>query len=256
MAFALQFSSIRCLKSFAALVPSVSPNPFVVSHVSTVAAAAASSSSPFFLSLKDTTHQLKLNHLSRASPEGIPSELVEDSKFVPLNAEDPVYGPPALLLLGFELDEAEKIRQLLSDLGGEFLQVIFCTENMIPQSLWEAMHTSQPNLEKVQVEFLICFLFSIFDMFIYLHLVGIFIRRNNLKSHVTKIAKSLPRICFLSGLSGEEMMMFIDAFPETGLEPAVFAALVPNSANKPLQELIEEIMGDHEMLTGKQQDST
>ncbi|KDP30481.1 hypothetical protein JCGZ_16160 [Jatropha curcas] len=220
MAFALQFSSIRCLKSFAALVPSVSPNPFVVSHVSTVAAAAASSSSPFFLSLKDTTHQLKLNHLSRASPEGIPSELVEDSKFVPLNAEDPVYGPPALLLLGFELDEAEKIRQLLSDLGGEFLQVIFCTENMIPQSLWEAMHTSQPNLEKVQ------------------------------------IAKSLPRICFLSGLSGEEMMMFIDAFPETGLEPAVFAALVPNSANKPLQELIEEIMGDHEMLTGKQQDST
>lgn len=34
----------------------------------------------------------------------------------------------------------------------------------------------------------------------------------------------------------------------TGLEPAVFAALVPNSAEKPLQELIEEIMGDHEML--------
>lgn len=33
-----------------------------------------------------------------------------------------------------------------------------------------------------------------------------------------------------------------------GLEPAVFAALVPNSSNKPLQELIEEIMGDHEML--------
>lgn len=33
-----------------------------------------------------------------------------------------------------------------------------------------------------------------------------------------------------------------------GLEPAVFAALVPNSADKPVQELIEEIMGDHEML--------
>lgn len=25
---------------------------------------------------------------------GIPSELIEDSKFVPLNADDPVYGPP------------------------------------------------------------------------------------------------------------------------------------------------------------------
>ena len=34
---------------------------------------------------------------------------------------------------------------------------------------------------------------------------------------VLQIAKALPRICFLSGLSGEEMMMFIDAFPETGI---------------------------------------
>lgn len=25
---------------------------------------------------------------------GIPNELIEDSKFVPLNADDPVYGPP------------------------------------------------------------------------------------------------------------------------------------------------------------------
>ncbi|ESR49744.1 hypothetical protein CICLE_v10033195mg [Citrus x clementina] len=87
---------------------------------------------------------------------------------------------------------------------------------MIPRSLWEAMNTKQTNLEAV------------------------------------KVAESLPRICFLSGLSGEEMMMFIEAFPETGLEPAVFAALVPNSADKPLQELIEEVMGDHEMLTGQQ----
>lgn len=33
-----------------------------------------------------------------------------------------------------------------------------------------------------------------------------------------------------------------------GLEPAVFAALVPNSADKPLHEVIGEIIGDHEML--------
>ena len=122
----------------------------------------------------------------------------------------------ALLLLGFEADEALKIRQLLKELDGEFLKVIYCTEDMIMRSLWEAMHTTQPNVEDV------------------------------------KIAKSLPRICFLSGLSGEEMMMFIDSFPETGLKPAAFAALVPNSANKPLEELIDEIMGDHEMLTGEQ----
>ncbi|KAK7343874.1 hypothetical protein VNO77_12967 [Canavalia gladiata] len=158
----------------------------------------------------------KHKYIQRASSEGLPNELIEDSKFVPLNAEDPIYGPPALLLLGFEADEALKIQQLLKELDGEFLKVIYCTEDMVTCSLWEAMHTTQHSLEEV------------------------------------KIAKSLPRICFLSGLSGEEMMMFIDAFPETGLKPAAFAALVPNSANKPLQELIEEITGDHEMLTGEQ----
>ncbi|RWW23837.1 hypothetical protein GW17_00011897, partial [Ensete ventricosum] len=135
---------------------------------------------------------------------GIPTELAEDPKFVPLSADDPIYGPPALLLMGFEEDEMEKIQMLLKELDGEFL----------------------------------------------------------------KIAKSLPRLCILSGLSGEEMIMFIDAFPETGLhimqdinfttntyccfcsglQPAVFAALVPNSADKLLGDVIDEIMGDHEMM--------
>ncbi|XP_042037021.1 uncharacterized protein LOC121783048 isoform X1 [Salvia splendens] len=157
---------------------------------------------------------LKLEHrISRASSEDLPPELTdEDSKFVPLASEDSNYGPPALLLLGFEVEEAAKIQQFLKELDGEFLEVIFCTEDMISHSLWEAVNTKQSNLETL------------------------------------KIATSVPRICFLSGLTGEEMMMFIDAFPESGLEPPVFAALVPYSANKPLAELIDEIMGDHELL--------
>ncbi|XP_026418790.1 uncharacterized protein LOC113314228 [Papaver somniferum] len=113
---------------------------------------------------------------------------------------------------------------------------------MITRSLWEAINTEQPNLEEVQ------------------------------------IAKSVPRVCFLSGLTGEEMMMLIEEFPEierynlsiidncwyasitklykitrrkllnAGLEPVVFAALVPNSADKLLQEVVEEVIGDHEMM--------
>ncbi|CAI9759764.1 unnamed protein product [Fraxinus pennsylvanica] len=157
---------------------------------------------------------LKLS-LPRASSEELPVELIEDSKFVPLESEDPSYGPPALLLLGFKVEEAVKIQQLLKEMDGEFLEVIFCTEDMISRSLWEAVNTKQPKLEAV------------------------------------KIAKSLPRICFLSGLTGEEMMVFIDSFPESGLEPPAFAALVPNSADKPLSELIEEIMLDHEMLNAR-----
>ncbi|OEL23332.1 hypothetical protein BAE44_0015645 [Dichanthelium oligosanthes] len=160
-------------------------------------------------------------------PEGAPAELMEeDSKFVPLNADDPMYGPPALLLIGFEKGETDTIQAFLKELEGEFLkassasaatdicknalifhsfnslsQVIHCTEEMRKQTLWDAMHTEQPNLEPV------------------------------------KIADSLPRICIFSGLTGEEMMMFVNAFPETGLEPAAFAALVPNSAEKILGEV-------------------
>ncbi|KAF0928575.1 hypothetical protein E2562_006021 [Oryza meyeriana var. granulata] len=149
-------------------------------------------------------------------PEGVPGELMEeDSKFVPLNADDPMYGPPVLLLIGFEEGETDKIQEFLKELDGEFLKAIHCTEEMTKQTLWDAMHTEQPSIKSV------------------------------------KIAKSMPRICIFSGLTGEEMMMFINAFPETGLEPAAFAALVPNSADKILGEVIEEIMGDHEMLTGK-----
>ncbi|KAI3734708.1 hypothetical protein L6452_14183 [Arctium lappa] len=174
-------------------------------------------SSSFGTRITHTRHGLKLNHLLNAASEGSSaSELIEDSKFVPLNPDDPTFGPPALLLLGFQVDEVVKIQKFLKELDGEFLEVIYCTEDMISGSLWEAINTKQPNLE------------------------------------ASKVAKSLPRICFLSGLTGEEMMMFIDSFPESGLAGAVFAAVVPNSADKPLQEVIDEIMGDHEMMKSRE----
>ncbi|PIN15093.1 hypothetical protein CDL12_12272 [Handroanthus impetiginosus] len=149
---------------------------------------------------------LKLHRISRASSEDLSPELIDDSKFVPLNSEDPnskiwstlVNLPTmnlALLLLGFQLEETAK---LLKELDGEFLEVIFCTEAMINRSLWEVVNMKQSNLE------------------------------------------------------ASKMMMFIDAFPESGLEPPVFAAFVPDGADKPLSELIEEIMGDHEMLSARQ----
>ncbi|KAG9145366.1 hypothetical protein Leryth_008295 [Lithospermum erythrorhizon] len=118
-----------------------------------------------------------------------------------------------MLLLGFEASEAIQIKKFLKEIDGEFMEVILCTQDMIDLSLWEAMNTKQSNYEAV------------------------------------KITKEMPRICFMSGLSGEEMMMFIDAFPEIGLDLPVFAALVPNSADKPIGEVIEEIMADDEMMT-------
>ncbi|CAN8270070.1 unnamed protein product [Cochlearia groenlandica] len=161
--------------------------------------------------------KLKQRLCVRDSAQETTQKLEEDSKFVPLDPQDPRFGPPVLLLLGSQLHEAQKIQELLTELDGEFMEIVLCTEDMIPRSLWEAVNTKQPDLKRV------------------------------------KIAGSLPRICFLSGLTGEEMMMFIDAFPETGLEPVVFAAMVPNSADKPISELMEEIMGDHELMVSESQ---
>lgn len=199
------------MNGFASSLVCYLPNFHAFPRISTFSSSSFSSSS-------SGPGMYKVHHLLRASSEELSSELVEDSKFVPLEAEDPSYGPPAILLLGFQVEEADKIQQLLKDLDGEFLQVIYCTEDMITRSLWDAVNSGQQDLGKL------------------------------------RIAKSVPRICFLSGLSGEEMMMFIDSFEETGLEPAVFAAHVPNSSDKSLLELTEEIMGDHEMLSAKQSD--
>ncbi|XP_031502014.1 uncharacterized protein LOC116265503 [Nymphaea colorata] len=196
-----------CRHRHLALRPPTSPPSCVVGHHRMLHS---------FFTLTGVSRLVVPPHRLRSSSQGLSDELVDGPTFVPLNADDPRYGPPALLLLGFKLEETEKIKKLLDELDGGFLKIIHCTTEMIGCSLWEAINREQPILENI------------------------------------KVAKSLPRICFLSGLTGEEMMMFIDAFPETGLEPTLFAALVPKSANKPLEELIEDIVGDHEMLTANQ----
>lgn len=48
-----------------------------------------------------------------ASQEGVPQEILEDSKFVPINEDDPRFGPPAMLLLGFSDDDVATVSFLL-----------------------------------------------------------------------------------------------------------------------------------------------
>uniref|UniRef100_A0A1D1XYV9 Protein kintoun n=1 Tax=Anthurium amnicola TaxID=1678845 RepID=A0A1D1XYV9_9ARAE len=168
--------------SCAPLPPSPSPNPhFFFLRNEHILAPPSPPAKPR-LSMA-TLNRGRCQHRLRASSAEVPSEIIEDSKFTPLNADDPIYGPPALLLVGFDANETTKIHQLLKDLDGEFLKVIHCTEDMISLTVWDAMHMQQQNVETL------------------------------------KKAKSRPRICILSGLSGEETMMFIDAFPEAAGPP-------------------------------------
>nr|GEX14955.1 DUF3783 domain protein [Tanacetum cinerariifolium] len=63
------------------------------------------------------------SRIEEESCEEAPSKMLEeDSKFVPLNPDDSLFGPPALLLIGFQVDEVAKIQKFLIELEGEFLE--------------------------------------------------------------------------------------------------------------------------------------
>ncbi|KAF7133043.1 hypothetical protein RHSIM_Rhsim09G0147800 [Rhododendron simsii] len=159
------FESVSFACSHIRPIFSLLSNPFVVSTFS----------SP------KTANYIKLKHLARASSssEGLPTELIEDSKFVPLTAEDPQYGPP------------------------------WRRQQRLEQKGWTPCYSESSLL--------------------------------SVSSSVEKDSFWFSALIFIYGFG-----LITRCY--AGLEPAVFAALFPNSADKPLQELLEEIMGDHEML--------
>ncbi|CAN0924966.1 Probable phospholipid-transporting ATPase 8 [Linum grandiflorum] len=86
---------------------------------------------------------VKNKSLSRASSaEGNPTELDADFKFVPLNVDASVFGPPVRLLLGFEDEKVAKIHKVLHEMNDELLQPVVCME---------AINAAQPNLKALKV---------------------------------------------------------------------------------------------------------
>ena len=122
------------------------------------------------------------------------------------------FGPDALLLCGFLPSEGDAVRALLSDLGSDFIRVLQLEEGMQFLTLGQALMTDPP-------------------------------------ARPVRPALGVPRILFMSGMSSQEVSMFIDAFLECDLGPVpMFAAAVPRSVDKTLSQLFEEISGDHERL--------
>lgn len=139
--------------------------------------------------------------------------MLEDSKFAPLKDDHPAFGPPAMMLMGLSHSEFLKVQELLHNMQGDFLKVIIYTDDMLEGTLWSAINSSQPGPTEL------------------------------------KGAIGVPRICFLSGLTGEELLMFVRAYQDSKMEPVAFAAMVPNNAQKPMKQLIEEVLDDHNRLT-------
>ena len=133
-------------------------------------------------------------------------------------AED-VFGPEAVLLVGFTPAECAEWREILDAIGADFIRVAACDEAMTRGTLGRALETVQEDVSAV------------------------------------KPALGVPRMMFMSGMNGREVMELIGVYEDMcegdrEWAPAVFACAVPKNYDSPMSALLAEIMDDHERLTG------
>ena len=120
-----------------------------------------------------------------------------------------------VLLVGFLREEVPRVRAALDAMGADFVRVTLCTRELLDAPLGDALAAP------AQV------------------------------APVTP-ALGVPRVLFVSGMSGAEAVSVMDAVQELGLPPCIFAAAVPRSVGKHVRELLSEIQGDHERLAAAQ----
>jgi len=148
-------------------------------------------------------------------------DVEEDGKFARVDLEsdegvggtsDEPLGPPACLLVGFPPKDAEAFRTSLCDMGGDFVNVLSCSDAALRLPLGRVMEKSPAELP--------------------------------LSSYVPYRKRTI----FMSGMTGAEIVEVMGAYSETGMPRAVFAALVPRNAAKTVSELAEEVHEDDERL--------
>lgn len=151
----------------------------------------------------------------------------DGEKFVPIDYESQNapgetangrFGPDAILLIGFTPTERTTVREMLNDMGADFIDLITCTKEMYEtMSLRECMGVTQREEDE----------------------------------KVFSVAGVQTKIVIMSGMIGAEVASVVDAFYESQFKdnaPA-FACAVPNSWEKPIKQTAEEISGDHAEAT-------
>eukprot|EP00899_Mesostigma_viride_P008631 jgi/Mesvir1/1776/Mv09624-RA.1 len=150
-----------------------------------------------------------------ASNENEDGEL--DGKFQPIDTEsDFRLGPEVVLLVGFTKEELEVVEDFVKGIGAEFLEVKLCSTGMMKGTLMQALDAPVDAWEK------------------------------------EGIATPPQRVVILSGLSGVEIIEFVEMFQDelTYMAAPAFAAAVPRNVNKSMAQLMEEVWGDHTSAGG------
>ena len=158
----------------------------------------------------------------RRRQRALKDDFDDEEKFVPIDYDsencpgetaEGRFGPDAILLVGFTPTEKRVVREMLNDMGADFIDLITCTKEMYEKmTLKECMEEKQEGKE------------------------------------VFSVAGMKTKIVIMSGMIGAEVVSVVDAFHESQFKDSApaFACAVPNSWEKPIKQTVEEISGDHE----------
>ena len=161
--------------------------------------------------------------------EGLVRGIESETNFAPIDATSDAapggvageerFGPEATLLMGFTSSETKEWREMLDAIGADFVKTLTLTTAMKKMTLGEAISSTQAD------------------------------------ASVEKSALGVPRMMFLSGMSGSEVMQIIDCYEDMFVDekdwaPAIFACAVPRNWDSSITDLTAEIMDDHTRLTG------
>jgi hypothetical protein len=159
---------------------------------------------------------------SDASPQQADEDEEEGDTMVRLDADSregigqrDVFGPFAILLVGFMKDEYLRVRELMDDMEAENVSVIPCSRALMKGTLVDALNS------------------------------------NGVKYEAPPLGTK--RAVFLSGMYGSEVMNVIGEYREVGLPPAVFGAFVPNNASRIVSDLVQEISAEDAAMKKKMQ---
>ncbi|CAL8466395.1 g5931 [Coccomyxa elongata] len=121
-----------------------------------------------------------------------------------------LFGPLAVLLVGFAQYEVDQFRAFMIDMDADIVKIITCTKKMLSSTLEQSLDSPAPVFEQLPL--------------------------------------GTKRAVFLSGMSGAEVQEVISAYNDSGLPPTVWAAAVPANYQRTISVLLEDIYGDHNLM--------
>ena len=135
----------------------------------------------------------------------------DESTFEALDdSSDAAVGPPAVLLLGFERDEASIIGRLLHGLGAGGHRVVCCTTTMGALTVGEALAGDDGG-------------------------------------RLLPVGK-VPRVALLSGLTDKQVGEVLDRYGATGLPRPIFAVATQANLEFTVVQLLEDLLAEREAM--------